>query len=80
MNERVWKDAIVFIHNKLGGAGRAEIRYKMKRSRSWYMPYHFTWGMTVRNLLRENGFGEREMGVENLDDFYIGIGEKAAER
>ena len=36
----------------------------------WNIPYHFGWGMNVRNYFRKNGFGEKEFGLCNLDDFY----------
>lgn len=40
-------------------------------------PFHFREGMSIRNLLRMNGYGERELGVDNLDDVYIGLIEEA---
>ena len=39
--------------------------------------FHFTWGMAVRNLLRSGGFGEKELEVDNLDDYYVAIIEMA---
>ena len=32
---------------------------------------HFFWGMQMRNLMRENGFSEKEIDIDNLDDIYI---------
>lgn len=43
----------------------------------WYVSYHFGWGMNVRNLLREKGFGEEYFKVHNLDDIYIPLVEEA---
>ncbi len=43
----------------------------------WAIPHHFFWGMAVRNLLRQKGFGESYFSVENLDDFYIPLVEEA---
>jgi len=43
----------------------------------WYVPYHFWWGMGVRNFLREKGFGEEYFKVDNLDDIYIYLVEEA---
>ena len=37
----------------------------------WFAPYHFHWGMNIRNELRKNGFGEEYFGVRNLDDVYV---------
>jgi hypothetical protein len=43
----------------------------------WYAGYHFGWGMAVRNLLREKGFGEKYFGIHNLDDIYVYLVEEA---
>jgi hypothetical protein len=43
----------------------------------WYIGYHFTWGMAVRNLLRQKGFGEEYFKVHNLDDIYVALVEEA---
>ena len=43
----------------------------------WWVGHHFGWGMGIRNLLRENGHGEKELGVDNLDDHYIPLIERA---
>jgi hypothetical protein len=42
------------------------------------MPLHMGFGMSVRNYLRQNGFGEDTFGVWNLDDYYIPLVERAA--
>lgn len=34
---------------------------------------HFGFGLGFRNLLRNNGFRETEVGVSNLDDHYMAI-------
>lgn len=44
---------------------------------NWVAPYHFFWGMGVRNALRANGFSEGEFGVENLDNIYVALIEEA---
>lgn len=44
----------------------------------WWAPFHMWWGMSVRNALRANGFSEKELGIDNLDDYYIGLVELAA--
>jgi hypothetical protein len=43
----------------------------------WAAPHHFFWGMAVRNLLRDKGFGETHFSVHNLDDIYIPLVEEA---
>lgn len=45
--------------------------------KDWYVGYHFGWGMSVRNLLREKGFGEGHFDVHNLDDIYVALVEEA---
>lgn len=41
-------------------------------------PLHFTWGMSIRNLLRIQGCNEEFMGINNWDDYYSPICELAA--
>jgi hypothetical protein len=41
------------------------------------MPFHHGWGTGIRNLLRQNGFAETEMGIDNWDDYYAVVVEKA---
>lgn len=36
----------------------------------WNAPYHFLWGMSVRNFFRQHGFGEDYFAVDNLDCCY----------
>lgn len=44
-----------------------------RKKREWWYGHHFQLGMWIRNMLRSNGFGEKELEVENLDDYYIDI-------
>ena len=57
-------------------AKNIENAYKASPS-DWYVPYHFYWGMSVRNTLRGRGFGEDYFGVHNLDDIYVELVEEA---
>jgi hypothetical protein len=41
------------------------------------MGMHFGWGMAIRNYLRTNGCGEAFLGVENIDDYYVELIERA---
>ena len=45
--------------------------------KDWASPHHFFWGMEVRNLLRDKGFGEAYFDVPNLDDIYVPLVEEA---
>lgn len=33
----------------------------MANHQEWWVGHHFGWGMSMRNLLRENGYGEQEL-------------------
>lgn len=41
------------------------------------MGMHFGWGMGIRNYLRQQGYGEKWFGIDNLDDFYVTLVEMA---
>jgi len=41
------------------------------------MPFHFGGGMAVRNFFRTEGFDEKELGINNLDNVYVSIIEQA---
>ena len=45
----------------------------------WYVKNrcHFEFGMWFRNKMRDAGFGEKQMKVDNLDDHYVEVVEKA---
>lgn len=40
-------------------------------------PLHHGWGTAVRNWLRNNGFDEATMGIDNWDDYYSILVERA---
>lgn len=42
----------------------------------WFAPYHFNWGMAIRNGLRCEGFGESYFEIDNLDDIYVELVEE----
>jgi hypothetical protein len=70
--------AIAFLKERLPQVTKEEIRQMMSEdSQTWWTPHHLWWGMSIRNLLREHGFGEKELGVSNLGDVYIGLLEAA---
>lgn len=41
-----------------------------KNPEHWIAPYHFGWGMALRNGLRQSGFSEKDFGIDNLDCIY----------
>lgn len=48
-----------------------------KNPDKWWVEHHFSWGMGVRNMLRKNGYSEKALGIDNLDDYYIPFVEQA---
>ncbi len=43
------------------------------KPKDWCVGHHFGFGMSIRNLMRSNGFGEQELEVDNLDDYYVEV-------
>lgn len=43
----------------------------------WCSQYHFGWGMSVRNLLREKVCKDDELPIQNWDDYYVTLIEYA---
>ncbi len=43
----------------------------------WWIPCHHAEMRAARNALRSNGFGEKEFGTDNLDDYAVGLVELA---
>lgn len=75
----IWERAVAFLRLDLKLI-LPEIRQKIDLDpQNWIAPYHFGWGMAVRNLLRTSGLGEKEFGVQNLDNIYVALVEDAAQ-
>lgn len=74
-----WPDAVEFLKIELPETDKALIRQAIATpgDYGWNAPFHFTWGMSVRNRLRESGFGEQELGVKNVDNVYVELVEAA---
>jgi hypothetical protein len=73
------KPALAMLFSELGSV-KGEIRKAyVADPKNWYIGYHFGWGMAVRNLLRQKGFGEKYFHVHNLDDIYIALVEEELE-
>ena len=49
---------------------------EQKLAAAVYNP-HFNFGMAVRNSLRQAGYGEKELGIHNLDCCYVQLVEDA---
>lgn len=79
---RLWPKAVTTIHLDLENSNLAWMvreRIKEKGAGVWIHPLHFDWGMTMRNFLRDMGFGEKEFGIQNLDNIYVELIEEAVQ-
>ena len=71
--------AIAFLRTYFSAEMMQLIREAEKDNpQTWWVSYHRFWGMSVRNALRANGFGEEDLSVKTLDDYYVGLMEAAA--
>lgn len=74
----LWPRAVEFLRRDLAAVREAiQDAIAAGGEHGWYAPYHFGWGMAVRNKLRDAGFGEKEFGVGNLDNIYVKLVEDA---
>jgi hypothetical protein len=70
--------AIAALREGLPEPTKIQIREAVKDDPwDWFLPYHFHWGMDVRNLLRQKGFGEDYWPVASLDNIYVLLVEEA---
>lgn len=69
--------ALELLRKELAPA-RADIVSDMERDgEHWIAGNHHGWGTSVRNFLRQSGYGEEYFGVHNLDDIYVALIEEA---
>lgn len=40
---------------------------------NWMIPYHFGFGMSIRNVIREGGFPDKKLPDGNWDDYYVQV-------
>lgn len=70
--------ALAMLAHELSGLDGRSIRDMYEENPTgWMVPYHFSAGMSIRNLLRDRGFGEDYFNVDNLDDIYVALIEEA---
>ena len=70
--------ALQLLRDKIDLRGQEEMRIAIRKSpEDWYVMGHFYFGMSVRNFLREHGFGEDYWPIWNLDDIYVHLLEEA---
>lgn len=77
----LWAEAVTMLRHELATVApsiRAAIR-DASPVYGWVAPYHMGWGMSIRNLLRNRGFGEKAFGIHNLDNIYAELVEEAVQ-
>lgn len=75
----LWPKAVAFLREDLKDVAD-DVRKAIAKDPQdhwWIAPYHFGWGMAVRNRLRKHNFGEEPFGVANLDNIYVELIEEA---
>jgi len=69
--------AVAFLRQHLAAVA-VDVREAIRKDpEHWITPYHFGWGMGVRNALRTAGFDEAYWPIWNLDDLYVALVERA---
>jgi hypothetical protein len=78
MRSPLWGQAVAFLRTHLTVDSQRQIREaRITDGAAWVTPYHFGWGMAIRNVLRTSGFGEPQFGIENMDHIYVALVEEA---
>lgn len=78
MASGLWDRAVNEIRRVLDERTAMQIRRLIEtRDPKWPGTYHFGWGRQIRNDLRVAGYGEKELGVRNLDNVYVAMVEEA---
>lgn len=74
----LWDCAVNFLRQEIPEKIKKDIRdMKKERNPDWPAGIHFNWGMGIRNLLRQNRFGEKDFDIMNLDNIYVALIEEA---
>jgi hypothetical protein len=69
--------AVEFLKGAAPAAELDRLRPIAAADPEWWTAHHFGAMMAVRNMLRRAGFGETDLGVDNLDDYAVGMVELA---
>jgi hypothetical protein len=70
--------AVKFLSKFISIEDKRKIRKEIEKEPvRWFAPYHFDWGMKIRNELRQTGFDEQYFMIKNLDDIYVELVENA---
>lgn len=66
-----------FLRKEFPPQDMASVKLEADKDPEWWTTHHFLGMMGVRNALRSAGFGETEFGIDNLDDYAVGLVELA---
>lgn len=68
------RHAVDFVRSHLAPTLLADIKKEIEKDQEyWWVSQHFTWGVSFRNFLRQYGFGELNLRITDLDDYYLPI-------
>lgn len=75
----LWEGAVRYLRENMPNTLLEQTRDLYEDSPdNWIAPYHFSTGMWIRNELRNNGYGEKEFDIGNMDNIYVELLEEAA--
>lgn len=70
--------AIDFLRKELLEEEIIDIRKAIKeKPNDWWALSHFSWGMSIRNKLRQNVALDDKLPTKNWDDYYVQLVEEA---
>jgi len=64
--------AVEFLKRNIPSEVKEQIKEEYKIDPvHWCSPYHFSWGMFIRNKLRDNVCTDDKLPSGNFDDYYV---------
>lgn len=79
LDPEIIRQAVEVLRQEIPSDVMMEIHTQRKEhGPDWYLPYHFYWGMHVRNTLRDHGLIDKYLPDNNWDDYTCGVIEVAA--
>jgi hypothetical protein len=74
MPTNILNKAIELLKKEIDAKTQDEIRESIKDNPLyWFAPYHFGWGMAIRNLLRDKVCLDNKLPSGTWDDYYVQI-------
>jgi len=75
LDPKVYKEIVAKMRDWMPQKMRMEILELIEKEgiHKWAIPFHFEGGMMIRNKIREWGYTEAAVGIENWDNIYISI-------